>query len=114
MIGDLGEFTAGNIHIRKNIGTVGDQTGGHTHNFDHVTIVFKGKVHVSAWRPGPDNTKIPVAEQDFDTGSYFLVKADVCHDITFIEDGEFWCVYSHRDPQGEVVQEHNGWLRAYV
>ncbi len=24
-----------------------------------------------------------------------------------------WCVYSHRTPQGDVVQEYNGWERAY-
>lgn len=104
------EFASGNIYIRKNeLKNVGDRVGGHKHNFDHTTIVFTGAVHVRA--VCPDGR---VIEQDFHAPTHFLVKAEVKHEITALEDGtEFWCVYSHRTPQGEVVEEFNGWSEAY-
>lgn len=104
------ELVSGNIFIRKNGGMAkGDKVGGHTHNFDHTTIVFTGAVHVSALCPDGR-----VIEQDFRAPTHFLVKAEVKHEITALEDGtEFWCVYGHRTPQGDVVQEFNGWSEAY-
>lgn len=104
------ELVSGNIFIRKNREMKkGDKVGGHTHNFDHTTIVFSGAVHVSA--TCPDGRLI---SQDFRAPMHFLVKAEVKHEITALEDGtEFWCVYSHRTAQGDVVQQANGWDEAY-
>lgn len=54
-------------------------------------------------------------ERDFKAPAHFLVHADVKHTITATEDDtEFWCVYSHRDAQGNVVQAYTGWESAYV
>jgi len=105
------EWASGNIHIRPNpLPKVGDGVEGHTHNFDHTTIVFKGAVHVKATLPNGT-----VIEQDFHAPAHFLVRADVKHAIhALVDDTEFWCVYSHRDPQGNVVQENIGWMAAYV
>ena len=94
----LPEWISGNIFIRPNRGQAGDVVAGHTHNFDHTTIVFRGSVKVRA--TFPDGTTM---ERVFPAASHFLVKADVTHEITFLEDGEFWCVYSHRDPQGRII-----------
>lgn len=81
---------------------------GHTHNFDHTTIVFRGAVHVEATTP--DGRQIVA---DFRAPAHFLVKADVLHKITALEDdSEAWCVYSHRTPQGDVVQVYTGWEKA--
>lgn len=104
------EIVSGNIFIRKNIlQKLGDECGGHTHNFDHTTIVFRGSVHVVA--EFPDGT---VHEQTFEAPSHFFVKADVKHAIKALEDNtEFWCVYSHRDPQGRISVEYTGWDEAY-
>ena len=83
---------------------------GHTHEFDHTTIVFKGAVHVTATLENGN-----VVEEDFVAPAHFLVKAEVTHKIVAtMDDTEFWCVYSHRNAQGEVVQEDNGWSAAYV
>jgi hypothetical protein len=103
------EWVSGNIFIRKSImDKAGMVIPGHKHLFDHTTIVFKGSVHVRAKLP--DNT---IIERDFKAPTHFLVKKDVEHEITALEDdSEFWCVYSHRDPQGEVVQEWTGWREA--
>lgn len=88
----------------------GDKRSGHKHNFDHTTIVFQGAVHVKATLPDGR-----VIEQDFEAPNYFLVRADVEHEITALKDGtEIWCVYSHRTPQGEVAQVATGWHEGYV
>lgn len=100
------EFACGNIYIRKNhLSGVGDRIEGHTHNFDHTTLFQRGAFHVKAKLPNGT-----VVERDFVAPSFALIKADVEHEITAtVADSEFWCVYSHRTPQGDIVQEENGW-----
>jgi hypothetical protein len=108
------EWIAGNLFIRPNrLARAGDKTAGHAHNFDHVSIVFRGRVHVRATLPDGR-----VIERDFGmddpNGRHFLVKADVLHEITALEDDtEYWCVYSHRQPNGDVIQHYDGWDEAY-
>lgn len=107
------EWVSGNLFFRKNLlAHAGDRINGHTHNFDHNSLVVSGSVHVKATKP--DGTTI---ERGFDakTNKIFLVLAEVKHEIIALEDNtEFWCLYSHRNPQGEVVQEYDGWRPAYV
>lgn len=105
------EWVSGNIFIRPTtFAAVGDKTQGHTHNFDHTTIVYSGAVHVRAVTPDGR-----VIERDFRAPAHFLVLAEVKHEITALEAGStFWCVYAHREPNGDVVQEWNGWGDAYV
>ena len=104
------EWVSGNIFIRVQKPNNGGATKGHRHNFDHTTILFKGSVHVAATLT--DGTEI---EREFTAPSHFLIRKDVTHNITALEDGtEYWCVYSHRTPQGDVVEEYDGWLKAYV
>lgn len=105
------EIVSGNVFIRKNpLSKAGDFVDGHQHNFGHTTIVFKGAVHVKAKLPNGT-----VVEREFVAPAHFLVRADVEHMITAtMDDTEFWCVYSHRNAQGDVVQESNGWGAAYV
>lgn len=103
------EYVSGNIFIRPNVMNKGDKIVGHKHHFDHTSIVFTGAVHVKANLP--DGT---VIEKDFASASHFLVLADAVHEITALEENTvFWCVYSHRTPQGDVVQENTGWTKAY-
>jgi len=106
----LPEWVSGNVYIRPNdLPRKGDKVDGHTHNFDHTTIVFRGSVHVKAVTPAGT-----VIEQDFVAPSHFLVKANVHHEIVALEDNTtFWCVYSHREPQGRVTLDFNGWQEAY-
>jgi hypothetical protein len=101
------EFVSGNIFIRKMFEFVdaGTVNPPHAHNFDHTTFVFTGAVHVKA--ETPDGRKI---EHDFHAPTSFLVKANVLHEITALENGTtVWCVYSHRTPQGDITQEWTGW-----
>lgn len=105
------EFVAGNIFIRPNpLPRAGDVVRGHCHNFDHVTYVVSGAVHIRAVRP--DGV---VIERDFVAGQFCLIKAEVEHEIIATVDGTlFHCIYAHRTPQGDVVQEFTGWEPAYV
>lgn len=104
------EWISGNLFIRPvRLRDVGSVVVGHEHNFDHTTIVFKGAVHVRATLPGGG-----VIERDFRSPAHFLVRKDVSHTITALEeDTVFWCVYAHRTPQGEVSQEYDGWMESY-
>lgn len=105
------EWVSGNIFIRPNrLERAGDRTDGHCHNFDHTTIVFKGAVHVKAtYQDGS------IREADFVAPAHFLVRKDVMHEITATEPSTvFWCVYSHRNPQGDVVQVYDGWHDANI
>lgn len=97
------EYASGNIYIRKMKFIKGQVVEGHEHCFDHTTIVFIGSIHVKAVTPDGR-----VIERDFHAPDSFLVKKDVHHEITALEDGESWCVYSHRNAQGEVVQDYTG------
>ena len=105
------EWISGNIFIRANVlPKKDDGVHGHKHNFDHTAIVFTGSVHVRG--VCPDGR---IIEQDFTAPSHFLVLKNVEHEITALEDGtSFWCVYSHRNAQGDVVQENIGWLSSEI
>ena len=115
------EWISGNIFIRPNtLENVGDKCGNHTHNFDHTSIVFSGRVKVRAHKALEDGSPGEfICERTFggpdDVSRHFLVKANVCHDIEALEPNTvFWCVYSHRTPQGDVVTHNTGWGGAYV
>lgn len=105
------EWVSGNVFIRRNrLPRVGDGVDGHTHNFDHTTIVFTGAVHVKATHPDGR-----VVERDFAAPAHFLVRADVTHEIcATLPDTEFWCVYSHRTPQGRITLDYDGWTPGYL
>ncbi len=105
------EWVSGNVFIRPNkLAKVGDRVNGHTHNFDHTTIFFRGRFQVKATLP--DGTKI---EREFTAPAHCLIRADVTHELIALEDdSEFWCVYAHRDPQGRITQHYTGWEQAYV
>lgn len=105
------EWQSGNVFIRSNrLAKAGDKTTGHTHNFDHTTIVFTGGIRIEATLP--NGTQIV---REANAPAHFLIRAEVSHEITALTDGtEYWCVYSHRDHQGEVVQVYDGWTEAYV
>lgn len=107
------EWINGNIYIRSNkLAKAGDKVEGHTHNFDHTTIVFKGAVHVLAKLPNGATIERRFGEGQ-DHGRHCLIKAEVEHEITaLVDDTEFWCVYSHRTPQGEISQVWTGWEAA--
>jgi quercetin dioxygenase-like cupin family protein len=95
------EFTSGNIFIRPmRFANAGEMIQSHDHPFDHTTIVFRGKVRVRATYPDGN-----VGQQDVEAPAHLLIEAGVRHELTALtDDTVVWCVYSHRNAQGEVVQ----------
>ena len=104
----LSEDVMGNIFVRRNRMRKGEVIHGHAHAFDHVSYCTHGAVTV---RAGEQVRTIRAS----DDRNYILIRAGVEHEITALEERtKFDCVYSHRTPQGEVVEEYTGWDQAYV
>lgn len=107
------EIISGNIFIRPvKLLNKGDFVQGHKHNFDHTTIVFKGSILIKQNNGKEQNFYSPGnPNKQSDDSSHALICKDTEHLITALEDNTiFWCVYSHRTPQGEVSLENTGWL----
>lgn len=104
------EIALGNIFIRQlHVLNKGEKIVGHTHNFDHVTFINRGAVRLHR----SDGQVIDV-KADSDR-PYLLTEAGMRHELTALEDGtRYFCIYSHRNAQGEVVQEYSGWVPAHA
>lgn len=108
------DLASGNIFIRPmEFAKAGDIVDGHTHNFDHTTYVVRGAVRIEQLDE-MGNVLRAVDKAAVDGHNWVLIKASVVHRITALSDNTLaHCIYAHREPQGEVVQEANGWLEAY-
>jgi quercetin dioxygenase-like cupin family protein len=84
----------------------------HTHkNFSHVSAILSGGV--KAEKKSPEG--VVLVEREIYAPAYLLIEAGNAHQFTSLADGTvLHCIYAHRSPQGEVVEEYNGWLDAYV
>jgi hypothetical protein len=83
---------------------------GEEHNFDHVTLLFRGKMR--ATKKKPDGTLL--VDRVCEGPHYLLIEAGMWHRFESLEDGTVaHCIYAHRTPQGEVTQQYNGWNDAY-
>lgn len=105
------EYVSGNIYVRQmRFAKSGDVVDGHAHNFDHTTYVSTGVLLFEALDDRCRVTK----RVEKSAGGHVLITAGVRHRITAKADnsrGE--CIYAHRTPQGDVVQEYDGWQPAY-
>lgn len=108
------EFVSGNIFVREMaFETAGAVITGHSHNFDHVTYVARGAIRIDALDADGAVTRT-IDKAASANHNWVLIRAQVCHRITALEDGTIaHCIYSHRNPQGEVVVEYDGWMPAY-
>lgn len=117
------EWISGSIFIRP-MGPFepGQQVDGHAHRFDHTTIFFNGRWLARRARPavgpGGENIWVEDARVEREGPFHLLIEAGCQHSFTFIgaadgAPGEAWCVYSHRNPQGEVSEAYTGWDKAY-
>lgn len=119
------EYTLGNIYIREGrLQKEWDVVNWHTHNFDHVTYIARGKIKIEKLEPSEfdkDNnttkytTISEVIKSAEDGYNFVLIKSDIIHKLTAMEDNCIYhCVYAHRDPQWEIVEEYNGWTQSYL
>jgi quercetin dioxygenase-like cupin family protein len=109
------EYVQGNIFIREmRFEKAGDVVEGHAHNFDHTTYVARGALKIERL-DADGSVENTVVKRASDGHNWVLVRADVCHRLTALEDASMGhCIYAHRDAQGEVVQAYDGWTEAYA
>jgi hypothetical protein len=125
------EGICGNLFTRPNLlDAPGQVVQGHKHNFDHMTIFWRGWWLVEAELPDGRIITRQFASENYErnenelsghdykpVGAHCLIRADVKHKITLLgcdkRGGLFWCVYAHRSPQGEVTQQATGFEAAY-
>jgi len=69
----------------------GDKEHGHAHAYDHLTLLSKGRLRVTAL--GKDT--------DFTAPTHIYIKADVIHELTALEDDTIaHCIHAMRDENG--------------
>lgn len=95
----LGYF--GNIWVRQNlIEKAGDSYQGHTHHFDHVSLLVSGKALVEVEGHSP---------KEFTAPTFIVIRKEVEHKFTALEDNTVWfCIFALRDIDGEVVEDLYG------
>ena len=115
------EFVAGNVYIRTNGNLQGVDPGavipGHRHNFDHVAIFFNGRWRMKRWHAGDAISQKPALDITREAPLFLLIDKDCFHEFEYLalnkEKGVSWCVFAHRNPQGEVIEEYDGWRDAH-
>lgn len=109
-LGEGNEIASGNIYIRQNLlARAGDKLNGHQHEFDHTTLFMSGEFELTARKDG-----VVIAQEKIIAPDIRLILASVVHEIVaLVDDSAFWCVYSHRDAQGNVIQTCEGYTAAY-
>jgi len=93
---DLGYF--GNIWVKSHyLKSKGDSNGGgHTHKFDHVTLLIRGKVKVEVEGQRPKLFSAP---------TFIIIPKENKHRFTALEDNTvYYCVFALRDIDGEVTE----------
>ena len=79
---------------------------GHEHNYDHTTIIIRGRVRV-LYRYAKDGHEIEDESDEFGPGETIFIRAKVRHTIKALTDDVFYmCVFSHRDFDGVVVESY--------
>lgn len=107
----IGEFNVGPVHPRRfHLAKTCHSSETHQHNYDHSTIVLRGRLLLIT--SDPDGTE--VSRQEYGWGEWFDMKAYQHHTLKALEDGTVYdCVFSHRDFDGQVSQRFVGNSEAY-
>ena len=109
------EYVAGNIYVRQMFfDDKPDMTvDGHAHNFGHVTYIVKGSAEIQLLDDG-DNVIKSVIKRATDGFNWVFIEAGKRHRLIAKESGTVGhCLYSHRNPQGDVVVDYDGWTPGY-
>lgn len=110
------ELVSGNIFIRPmTFAGIGSVVEGHVHNFDHTTYVVRGALRFEQLDPVTGEVLKTIDKKASDGHNWVLIRAEMCHRITSLEEDSLGhCIYAHRNPQGEIVQEYDGWMASYI
>lgn len=74
------------------------------HDFDHNTQMWWGLVHAKVRTAGGNEF-----EKTIRAGDILLIKKEYWHQLAALDDSHFSCVFPHRAPDGEIVEEYSGW-----
>lgn len=129
------EFVLGSQFFRRmSFPVKGDECLTHRHNFPHTTFINRGALIGQELVEDPDGDVL-VMETDAEgksvplrfrvvrealkratDGFNFLhIKAGTWHRFIAVEDSsEGYCIFSHRNPLGEVVPDYDGWSPGYA
>lgn len=78
---------------------------GHSHNYDHVTIVTQGRIKVKYQIPDGAEGE----SREFGPGDTVLIKAQVYHTVKALEPNtRYLCVFTHRNQEGLGVEAYEG------
>lgn len=105
----------GPIGVRKfELAEVCESNAGHQHNYDHVTIVVRGRIKV-IYRYEQGGQVVEGESREFGAGETVTIKANVHHTVKSLEANTLYlCVFSHRDFDGQVIQSYRGNDAAYI
>jgi len=83
----------GNVWVRRWWWKQGDILNGHTHNFDHVSLLYRGSAKVT----------VDGVETTYHAPIELIIPKDKEHKVEALEDNTVWmCVFAVRDEKGEV------------
>ena len=73
----------------------GDSEMGHTHNFDHLTLLARGRLSV----------KVEDKVTEFTAPQMIYIRADLQHELTALTDGTVaYCIHALRDNEtGDII-----------
>jgi quercetin dioxygenase-like cupin family protein len=90
----------GNVWIYEVSLKTGKSKGKHSHEFDHLHQVVKGRAKVIVYN---DDMSIKF-ETETKAGEYFRVPANMVHEIIALEEYLGNCIHALRDDKYEVVE----------
>lgn len=96
---------AGTVGIRRmELHRACEAHHGHEHNYDHTTIIIRGRVTV-LYRYAKDGQEVEGESEEFGPGETIHIRAKVRHTIKALtNDVMYFCVFSHRDFEGIVCE----------
>jgi hypothetical protein len=93
--GKLGYF--GNVFLREFKLGLKEYNLGHTHEYDHVTLLAQGKVQVEIQGHEP---KI------FEAPTYIVIDKNLRHRfLSLAENTVYYCIFALRNADGEVIED---------
>lgn len=103
----------GNIYVRPmDFPDVGSVVRGHTHNYDHLTIVMRGALLCRAYASDPNDSSYghvgPTKEVSVEAPALIRVRKTMWHEFVALKPRSFaMCVFALRDREGNVVNDES-------
>ena len=89
-IGCVANLWSKMMHFKK----AGDTEYGHTHTFDHMTLLARGKIKLTVDGVG----------SEFIAPQMIYIKAGKLHELMALEDDSLaYCIHALRDKEGDIL-----------